>query len=344
MVAHLIDMLNLPLAIVVGVVSLALMVLAANLAVKKVVDLAEFLKLSATFMGMTVLSLATSIPEITSHLTASAGILSGTLDYKVSSAIVLGSNIGSDVVQQTLIMGIVILIAGGLYFRRYFIWKSILPMIGSVILCLVLGLDGSYSRWDGAILLGAFIAYTYYLYVDERKYYGTGDAPQQEAATQPAISTTGQALVATAVALVAMVITVMAAQGVLGVTERIVAATGVGGSLIGVVTLGVASALPELTTAVAGARRNAHGISLGTLIGSNITNPLVAIGLGALVSTYSVPRPLIAWDLPWQAATGAILLVYLLIRKGKIGRAGAFYLIGMYALYITLRVIFFAVD
>ncbi|MCE5260225.1 MAG: sodium:calcium antiporter [Chloroflexi bacterium] len=344
MVIQLVNTLSFPVAIIAGIVGLVLMVLAANLAVKKMVELAEYLKLSATFMGMTVLSLATSIPEITSHVTASASILSGNLDYKVGSAIVLGSNIGSDVVQQTLIMGVVVLITGSLYFRRYFLWKSMIPMIGSTLLCIVLGMDGTYSRLDGAILFGSFIAYTYYLYVDERKYYGTGDAPTQEQAAQPAINTAGQAWMAALIGLASMVITVLAAQIVLGVTERIVTVTGIGGSLLGVVTLGVASALPEFTTALAGARNNAHGISLGTLVGSNITNPLVAIGLGALISTYAVPRPLIAWDLPWEAVTGAILLVYLLLRKGKIGRKGSIYFIALYVIYILVRVFLFAAD
>ena len=108
MVINFIGTLILPVAIVIGVAGLALLVLSANLAVKKMIDLAEYFKLSATFMGMTVISLATSIPEITSHLTASGAILSGVLDYKVGSAIVLGANIGSDVVQQTLIMAMVV--------------------------------------------------------------------------------------------------------------------------------------------------------------------------------------------------------------------------------------------
>lgn len=141
-----------------------------------------------------------------------------------------------------------------------------------------------------------------------------------------------------------MGVTVIAAQLVLGVIERVVLATGVGGSLIGVVTLGVASALPELTTALAGARKDAHGISLGTLVGTNITNPLVAIGLGAMLSTYYVPGPLLAWDLPWATVSGALLLGYLLWRKGRIGRWGAVYFIAMYAVYIAFRAIFFAVD
>ncbi|MHB9033311.1 MAG: sodium:calcium antiporter [Anaerolineae bacterium] len=343
MIYNLVRSLNFPIAIALGVAALVVLVLCADLAVSKMVDLAEFFKLSSTFMGMTVLSLATSIPEITSHLTASGSILSGALDYKVGSAIVLGSNIGSDVVQQTLIMAVVVLVAGGLYFRRYFLWKSMGPMIGSTIMCIILGLHGTYSRLDGAILFGTFIAYTYYLYVDERKYFGTGDAPKVEE-KEPAISTTGQLVKAVAIGLGSMAVTILAAQAVLGVTERVVETTGVGGSLLGVVTLGVASALPELTTALAGARNKAYGISLGTLVGSNITNPLVAIGLGSLVSTYAVPRPLIAWDLPWEAITGAILLVYLLLRKGKIGRGGAFYFVGLYVIYIGFRALFFAVD
>jgi cation:H+ antiporter len=328
--------------IVVGVIALAVLVLAADIAVNKLVALAEYLGLSTTFMGMTVVSLATSIPEITAHLTASVGILSGTMDYQIASAIVLGANIGSDVVQQTLIMALVVLTAGTLYFRTYFLWKSLLPMILAAIVCLILGLDGTYSRLDGVILFSLFVAYIYYLYWDERKYYVPGSAEDKD--ETPEIQNRSDALRAVLVTLAAMAVTVGAAQFVLNVIELVVERTGIGGSLIGVVSLGVASALPELTTAISGMRSKAHGISLGTLVGSNITNPLCAIGLGAMVSTYWVPRPLLVWDLPWQAAAGAVLWVFLIFRKGKLGRLGAIYFIGLYIFYIFMRVTFFAVD
>jgi len=331
--------------IVAGLVALVLLVLAADLAVKKLVDIAEYLGLSTTFMGMTVLSLATSIPEITSHVTAGFGILSGSLDYQVGSAIVLGGNIGSDVVQQTLIMGIVVLLAGGLYFRRYFLWKSMVPMIGTTLMCIVLGWDRQFSRLDGAILFGTFLLYTYYLYWDERKHYrpvaGEGNPPPKEI---PAIQNRQQALVAGLVTLGAMVVSVLSAQVVLHSTEDVVTATGIGGSLIGVIVLGTASAMPELITALSGVKNGAHGISLGTLVGSNITNPLVAIGLGALISTFWVPRPVLAWDLPWEAVTGAILWAILWFTKGRLNRVGAIYLIVLYAVYIVSRAVFFAVD
>ncbi|MBN2394457.1 MAG: sodium:calcium antiporter, partial [Anaerolineae bacterium] len=107
---------------------------------------------------------------------------------------------------------------------------------------------------------------------------------------------------------------------------------------------GVASALPELITALAGIRNGDSGIPLGTLVGSNITNPLVAIGLGSLVSTYAVPRPLVLWDLPWETVTGLILWAILWFSKGKLGKWAGFYLIGLYIVYVILRSVFFSVD
>ena len=337
---------NLPLLIVFGAISIAVLVLSSNVAVKKLTGLAGYFRLSTTFMGVTVVSLATSIPEIAAHYTASFGIISGTLDYKVSSAVVLGANIGSDVVQQTLIMAIVVLMAGGLRFKRYFLWKSMIPMIATTVMCIVLGVDGTYSRLDGAILFGSFLAYMYYLFVDERKHYREEDHGFSEEGDLPegVPENARQAWRDAGVALAALLLTVGSAMIALQATEVIVARTGIGGSLIGVITLGVASALPELITAISGVRHGDAGISLGTLVGSNITNPLVAIGGGALISRYWVPRPLVLWDLPWETITGAVLWVILWLNKGKLGKWSAVYLIGLYFVYITLRMIFFSVD
>lgn len=329
----------------VGLLALALLVVGANYAVKKLIGIANYFKLSSTFMGMTVLSIATSLPEITSHFTASVNILRGSLDYQTGSAIVLGANIGSDVVQQTLIMGIVILLAGTMYFRRYFLWKSMIPMIGTTIMCLILGLDGNYSRIDGAILFGSFLAYTYYLYMDERKHYKEEDNQLQSEEVAEDAPTNGREVLRDAfITAVLLVVIIGCATLVLSATEVVVDRTGVGGSLIGVITLGLASALPELTTALAGIRHKEAGISLGTLVGSNITNPLLAIGGGALISTYAVPRPLVTWDLPWETLTGMMLWGILWFNNGKLGKKSAIYLIVIYFVYILFRSLFFNVD
>ncbi|MBN1812325.1 MAG: hypothetical protein JXA14_10850, partial [Anaerolineae bacterium] len=215
---------NLWVISIAGLFALALLVLSAELAVKKLIGLSGYFRLSTTFMGVTVISLATSIPEITAHVMASVGILNETMDYKIGSSIVLGSNIGSDVVQQTFILGLVVLISGTLYFRRYFLWKSMIPMIGTTVMCIVLGWDRTYSRLDGLILFGTFIAYMYYLYWDERKHYKPEDNGLDEAGEAPkGVPQNGrQAVGYVLIALVAMAVTVGSASVVLEITETIV--------------------------------------------------------------------------------------------------------------------------
>lgn len=337
--------LNIWLLVVVGLGALAILVVSANLAVKKLVGIANYFHLSSTFIGMTVLSLATSLPEITSHALASIGILKGALDYKIGSAIVLGSNIGSDVVQQTFVMGLIVFMAGSLYFRRYFLWKSMIPMIATTVMCLVLGLDGGYSRLDGFILFASFVGYCYFLFVDERRHYkaednGVHSKELAEKLPQNAKEVSRDA----GITILMIAVIIFMASLVLSITEIVVMRTGIGGSLIGVLTLGLASALPELTTALAGVKHKEQGISLGTLVGSNITNPLVAIGGGSLISTYAVPKPLVGWDLPWETLTGALLWIILWSKKGKLGKSEGVYLMAIYFGYLVFRSVLFPAD
>jgi len=232
-----------------------------------------------------------------------------------------------------------------MHFRRYFMWKSMVPMIASTVMCIVLGLDRVYSRWDGLILFGTFILYSLYLYHDERKFYQAEDnVPMSEEISDSVPKTKRQVAIDSLVTVFLLTLTVLAASQVLRITEIVVNQTNISGSLLGVVTLGLASAMPELSTALAGVRHKEFGISLGTLIGSNITNPLVGIGLGALISKYAVPRPLILWDLPWETLTGILLWIILWARKGKLGKIESFYLMGMYFSFIILRAVIFPAD
>jgi len=218
-------------------------------------------------------------------------------------------------------------------------------MIASTVLCIILGVDGLYSRLDGFILFGSFVAYSFFLYFDERKHYEKEDnIPEDEEVANDVPKNGKEVLVDAGISILTLAVTVVVASLVLSITEIIVNRTGVSGSLIGVITLGLASALPELTTALAGIRHKEHGISLGTLVGSNITNPLVGIGGGALVSTYAVPKPLVLWDLPWETLTGIILWMLIWFNKGRLGKKSAFYLMGMYFVFIILRAVFFKTD
>jgi cation:H+ antiporter len=325
-------MASLIFAVIAGIFSLILLILSSEVAVKKIARLMHHYGYSATFGGLTVFSIATTLPENFAHLAASVGILRGTLDYEIASATVLGANIGSDVVQQTLILGIVVLLMGKLVFTKDFLLTAYLPMIGTTLLTLILAWDRTLSRVDGLILLGCFVAYMIFLYRKEHQHH----LSKHKDKIHP-----GKAFLISSLALFVMLVS---AHFLLTSSQTIVAFTGVGGSLIGVLTLGIAAASPEFFTAVAAIRQKNVGVSLGALIGSNITNPLLAIGGGALLSTYWVPKPLIYWDLPMETLTAALLLIYLLLSDRKLAKKGAIYLICLYFVYLIIRLKFFAID
>lgn len=303
--------------------------------------------------------------------------------YFSTSGTVLGANIGSDVVQQTLVLGLVIISSALLAerhsfkFSRKFLIRDYAPMMGTTLMTLILALNwrgvvsflaggafkasGTLTRLDGLILVGSFAAYMYYLYTTRKEELAEqGDV---EASTRPRLDfLTG---------IAAMMVVIGSAEVFLRVVEVAVEQTGLSGSMIGVASVGIVSAFPEMITAISGLRHGSEGVSLGTLIGSNITNPLLAIGSGAVISTYAVPRPLVLWDLPMETITAGILLTYMFSKERiadavagplralgleraaarmegtenrVISIAGAFLLIVLYAIYLYVRFTYFKYD
>jgi len=345
----------------VGALSIFSLILTARLVVRRLEAVAKFYGLSEVVIGMTVVSIGTSLPEIAAHLVASYRIVAGLGDPRILSATVLGGNIGSDVVQQTLVLGLVVLTVGGFQFSKKFLVRDYGPMIGTTLVTLLLAWDGVVSRVDGAVLLTLFVAYMYYLYTTRK------EVLQEQGENPPSDDPRRDATIA----LGALVGLVVSAHFLLQTAEFVVERTLLNGSLIGVLVLGVGAASPEMTTAITGLREGAEGISLGTLIGSNITNPLFGIGIGALISTYSVPKPLVYWDLPMETVTAAVLLTYLLtkddagrhlarvagalgldgardrlesVQERRLGRVGAGLLVLMYFVYLFVRITYFPHD
>ena len=306
-----------------------------------------------------------------------------TKTYLETSGAVLGANIGSDVVQQTLVLGLVIfssaLIADKHSFRfsRKFLIRDYAPMMGTTLMTLILALNwkgvisfltggplkvsGTLTRFDSFILVGSFIAYMIYLYTTRK----------EELAEQGDTKASKRPLYDLFIGLLAMSLVLGSAEIFLQVVEVAVEETGLSGSMIGVASVGIVSAFPEMITAISGLRHGSEGVSLGTLIGSNITNPLLAIGSGAIISTYAVPRPLVLWDLPMETITAGIMLVYMFskesigdtlakpARKMSLNRiadmmestenrvisvVGALLLVALYFVYIYVRFTYFQYD
>ncbi|WP_350355249.1 sodium:calcium antiporter [Haloglomus salinum] len=316
--------------LVLGAVALGVLVRAAGVVVDRATRLATSFDVDEELVAMTVVALGTSLPEIATGVIASAGILAGTLDPVVASATVLGSNTGSSTVQQLLLFGIFLVGYGRLDLTTSFVRARYLPMLGSLALLLVLSADGHLSRLEGLVLVGAYGAYFAYSYTRRQR---TRGLPEARSATPGRDAAVGAA---------ALVAVLVASFVVLDTVDVVVQRLALGGSMLGVVTIGVAAALPELSVVREAIRRRTPTLALGTLVGSNVVNSLVGLGLGATISTYQVPQSVILWDLPFKLLVGVGLLVQVRQRSGGLGRGEGTTLLVLYLVFIAGRLLLFA--
>jgi len=321
----------------IGILSIAVLVWSAEQVVHKMIKIAHHFGVSDTFVWLTVLSIGTSLPEISSHIIASLGIINGSLDFEIASATVLWANIWSNIVQQTLIVWLVIILVGTMTFDRKFLAQNYVAMLVTMWVVRFLGLDGLYSQSDSAVLLLLFVMYLYFLYAQEQADQANNKSTiTHKTLEHPRLEFAGL--------IWGMGLLLFASTISLEVVQIVVMSSNVSWSLIWVVSLWVASALPEMITAISGVKQKAKGISLGTLIWSNIVNPLVAIGLWWVISSYYVPGPLKYRDLPMQIGTAVILLIWLLTHNRKINKRWGILLICIYVVYLLVRMKYFNID
>ncbi len=235
---------------------------------------------------------------------------------------------GSSTTQQLLLFGILLLGFGQVELSDRILRDTFAPMVVGLVLTLALSWDGTVSRLDGVVLLVAFVVYLVYSYA-RRQQTPVEGAPSTNVARD------------SAVAVVMLGLILGSASVLLAVIQNVVAGVLLGGSMVGVLTLGIASSFPELSTVLDGIRRKTPIIAVGALIGSNIVNPLVGFGLGGAISTYHVPSAIVVWDLPFKILVTLGLVAYIRYEDGLLTRNVGVTLIGVYFVYIVGRMLLF---
>ena len=120
---------------------------------------------------------------------------------------------------------------------------------------------------------------------------------------------------------------------------------GVTQSFIGIMIIGVGTGLPELSTAIRAIFKNAGGISIGTLIGSNITNQMFSLPIGAMAAGVGLifDKNLLFFDIPFWfiASIIALILFKTGMKIGKEDKREGLTLVGLYVLFVFLKLRFF---
>jgi cation:H+ antiporter len=286
--------------------------------------IAAKLRISETFIGLTILSIGTTLPELGTHIASSIAILNGT-DL---SGIALGTNIGSNIFQITVILGIVALFMT-VHAHKKFLDRDYLVMLLAIALLFVFShTNGGIGRYEGAFLVICYIVYLWRLgklehFVEKIEH-----------------NHDKKWLILHSLAIpIGIVFLWFSSNLVVNNAHALAGMWNVSDSLIGVLIIGFGTALPELAAALIAIRRKSEGMSIGVLVGSNITNPLFGVGLGALISTYTVSDKIRTFDLPIWFFVSIVALLFFW-RKLKIEKREAVILILMYIFYAYVRLVY----
>ena len=309
------------------VLGLIVLIKGADLLVDGAVSIARRLRVPDLVIGLTVVAFGTSSPELFVNLLAS---------FKGSTDIAVGNILGSNIANIFLILGVCALIHP-LSVTRGMVWKGI-PF--SLLAVLVLGLivngplidgagEANITRSDGLVLLCFFIIFLYYSFAVAT------EVPGLEAHTP-----TKQHRLSVALLLVAIGLTGLSLGGkwIVDGASAIALQLGMSQVVVGLTIVAVGTSLPELAASAIAVRKGNVEIAVGNVVGSNIFNIFLVLGISASVKPLPFPA---GGNFDIMVVTVASLLLFLFmftgLRRSLDRWEGAIFVLA-YASYIAFRV------
>jgi cation:H+ antiporter len=262
-------------------------------------SIATRLGISPLIVGLIVVSAATSAPELAVTV---GSVISG------EPGLAVGNVIGSNIVNILLILGLSAIVSP-LLIKRQLVRFDIPVMVGLSVLLVAVSLDGQIGLLDGVLLLVGLVAHAVLSILIGRREVRDG---VEGAGTAP-IPTPERPLPfwLSAVLLLAGVgLLVLGSQLLVSGAVSIASALGVSSLVIGLTVVAIGTSLPELATSIIAVRRGERDMAVGNIVGSNIFNIGLVLGLPAIIFGEGIPVPAaaIALDLPVMLATAIALL------------------------------------
>ncbi len=297
------------------------LVVGGEILVRGAGGLARFFGMSPLVVGLTVVSFATSSPELAVTVGAS---LSG------SPGLAVGNVVGSNITNVLLVLGIAGLILP-LAVQRAVVRHDVPVMFGLSVVLLLLSLGGTVTRLDGAVLLAALVAYVLWRVVQSRRTATTVDDDDAAAPPRRNNPWLNALLVAVGVALL-----IVGAGWLVDGATAVATELGLSELVIGLTVVAVGTSLPELATSVIAAIRGDVEMAVGNVVGSNIFNIGAVMGLAAVISPGGVPvEPgAVRFDLPVMIAV-ALALIPVAFTGFRVARWEAGLFVAYYAAYVA---------
>lgn len=248
--------------IIVGVV---LVLWGADRLTDGAVAVAQRLRIPEMIIGLTIVGLGTSMPELCISLVSA---LKGTSDLAV------GNVVGSNIFNTLLIVGVAAMVAP-ITILRSTVWKDMPWSMLAGVLLAVLCFDGQVTRLDALLLFAIFLIFMGYTLYQAKKGKTETSAEETHSTRTP--------LAAAGLIVLGLGCLVVGSNVFVDAATRVARALNVSDAVIGLTIVAGGTSLPELATSVVAARKGQSAIAIGNVIGSNVFNVLLIIGLTGLI-------------------------------------------------------------
>ena len=279
------------------------------------VSIARRFRISSFIIGMTVVAYGTSTPELAASIAAAGQ----------HTQLILGNVVGSNISNIGMVIGISAILVP-LVVQKTTVRKEVPIMIGVSLLLIALSLDNSISQWEGGLLIAGLIAFTVYIYRSAKKQRDNSNLENTEEPTRK--SNFGKAI-----SLVALGVGLLWAGAILTIDNVVVIAEsfGITERIIGLTIIAIGTSLPELITSVIAIRKGHHDIGIGTIIGSNIYNVLMIIGVAGAIGGIVVVSEVF---IDYVVMIGFSVVLLIIMKTGLITRQMGIGLAAAYTAYL----------
>ncbi len=301
-------------------VGLAALWLGTEFTLRGAISVAERWGVPEFIVGAAILSVGSDLPELSIAILGSIEILrSGQ-----TSDVVIGSAVGSALGQIGFVAGVTGLF-GYLTLPKPVIFRHGSIMLGSLLILALVGLDGDVTRVEGGLLLVVYVIYFTLLL--------TGKSESSEAT--PKLSPVNT-MISWLYLGGGLTIVGVGADLTLNSAMRIAEAMAISQSFIAIVVIGLGTSLPELSISLGAVLRKRPQLSVGNLIGSNIFDTLVPVGVAAVIATLRFERSMLTIDVPFLFVLSTVALIFFAKTKG-LQKYEAAILLALYCGYVLVK-------
>jgi len=290
-----------------------------ELTIRGAVAVASRLGVSEFIVGVAILSIGSDLPELAVAVDAGVKGLLG----QDASGVVVGASIGSVVAQLAFVLGLAAVISY-LTLPRSFVLRHGAVLLASTALLFALAFDGHLSRLDGLLLVATYGAYVLMLMNGETV---PDEVPRSFAGGGP-----GSWLAL----LAGLAVVIGSSEITVSAVVRIAQELEISEAIIAVLIIGLGTSLPELSISISAILKKRTQLSVGNIVGSNVLDTLLPIGIAALISGVTFERSLLYFDLPFIFVLTALVLAFFFTRPGVTRTEGVF-ILACYGAYVGVK-------